>query len=734
MAEAHLQSRRLFRIVSTFARRFALSGAPLTWLPQVFFGKTRGITLVLWCLFAAVLLVWPVPTEPRSLVPTGMESLQFKGPILGAPVMKDHSSDFKLPVGQDIAVDGRPLTFAKLATINSASYWSVHATDLEAYPQLFPRSIAISIANYDRLNRCNLTLRLTPSQVSRPLDCQTLKNNGLGRFEFDVPIVPGVYQATIASDGDSNNAVAPFIFKTGAGEDWVLPFEWKGDTSAFTAFRLWGATHPWQIFLYVLCGLWLLALPVFTINVLRSRPWVSLVVGVYTAVFLITAPLSGHDETAHLDMFRRAVLETTYQSPKDVELGIKDHYVAMRDYMLHQYFFRFHNAIPQAEGACSHSLIGYCGESEHPLCLYRQYARVIASTGIALSTPAALEWVGRSINYLLFFTLLSGVGLLYSRRISIAIMVTSVFSGAILAQIASVTNDVPMYLTGLWGLATLVSLLIEPRRVASWIGLMIYMGLLLVVRNIDRSWVAGIPAVAAVFLVPFRLRSHQEAQQDGALGDRSASWMSLAAWLSFLSACVLTVIGIRFLATSTHSNAIFNQLISTGSAISGEVERLRYVGMHPWAQAMQMIYSYFRSIYGSYVWGHSYFHEAVYASLVLATAYMSYLGIKTLVETARPACTFLVAVGLGLLAGTQLVAILAIASPEFVPDVVHWQSFTKVRLIAPGISCLLVTPVLGIVRLLGHRRYAFVLLRMAVIWGLILCCFYWPKFFIVDAF
>jgi hypothetical protein len=681
---------------------------------------------------AAILLLLPVKTTTRSLSPAGMETLKLSALSLSAPLLSGNPAAFKIAVGQDVGVNGSLLTLEDVTKIEPAAYWAKYSEILKEYPLLFNHTVAFSIANYDRINHCLLTLNLGDHHVSQPLNCRRLKDNGLAVFKFDSPVPPGVYQATLISTGDPNNAVAIYWAKDAQGQSWVSAFSWQGDISPLMALSIWGRSHSLQFAFYTLSLCLLIVGLGLGRNVSTALPWLCLLVSLYLGIFVIAAPLSGHDETAHVDMFKRSLLETDPTPAGNTDKSLQEHYLTMREHMLHEHFFRLHNARPQSVGACSHSILSGCGESERPLKLYHQYGSLLHKLGIVVNSPAEIQWAGRALNYLWLISFLIGIFCLFPRHYALAMVITLAFTGCLLGQIASVTNDVPMYVTGLWGALAFAYFFHHASDWRAWAGVGVFFGLLFYVRQVDQSWLAGLPTVLLFPLGLLSLILPKAGPPTGQGPFDPEKRFAIVPALYFAAGVMGFFVFVRGLMMTPQGTQFVDHLIALGSTISGEFARLRGLTALPLSHALQIVYSYLCSIYGSYVWGHSYYDNFVYVTLLAGTSYLSYLGARKIADQSSHLKMAFILLCLGMACASQFLGIVAIASQDFGPDLVRWQSFTKVRLIAPGLACILPVPLLGLVHLLESPHLARRLFLIVYIWGSLLLCYYWPQFFIID--
>lgn len=679
-------------------------------------------------IFGVVLLLWPMPSTNRNIAPPDTVPALGLGTLApGRMVTQASPLDFKLVIGEDLAVtEGQDPTFARVAALDKSTYFadSGHARQLATHPYRFNDALAIIVDTNARKSDCKLTLTLDGSIKSEPLACSDVQENSLARFEFDNVLTPGIYAAQLTSTGEGDlNGIVAYVQAAANGETWVLPFSTPRHLDGLKSFVSWARFAPGAFGLYVVFLLGLGALLVIGAG-RRLWPWVAAFGLICGASLMITPQFSGHDETAHIDMLHSALVTSLTQ-----EKG--DFYHNARMALINADFFRLNTVGPNPEGTCPHMVLQPdCGSSDHPRWYYGGVAEVVRLMGFkeeaATWSVERLSMVGRLASLLIVVFGLLIVGVAFGKRVLKAVLVVCCCFGGLIAQVASTTNDVPMYMIGIVGVGWLITLAMSTSRLRSFIGLGLMIVLAFVASRIDRSFVAILPIFAGVLLLG---RIHHDDEDD----EDFAPQIWLRAALS-IGACIifaLLVVGIALGVSGVHRLFPFplEGLLRLDNNIAMLFD-LSKVSMH---DAGRILSHQLKSVAGTFVWGHSLFDIEVYRiwNGVFAVATIGGLiACGTSARTVRRAT--LIGVVFGIMLGCQVVFAVAIAAGHMSEAGVVWQAYSKIRLTAPGIVAVMAAFGVGVYWAQRRQLLSSIMFRAVVAWLMILGFYYLPRFYLAD--
>lgn len=661
----------------------------------------------------------PSPAKLRSLAPADASQALSLESLAPQPVVTAATPvEFKVAIGEDLAEGGgKPKPFQAIREIDKQTYLAAAAESgrIARYPYRFSKTLTVMLGTYMRTNECELTLTLDGNIASKPVECKGLQDNGQARFVFDSPLSPGVYSARLTSTAiDGANGVSAYLQRSAtSGELWLLPGSWPESTTAFAVLVTWARSAPVLAVLYLACVAVLLALLMRQGSLAGTWIWGVPLLSLLIGACLITRPFSGHDETAHIDLFQLAASNSSKDSRAEF-------FNEVRSEMINQDFFRLHSVAPQAEGTCPHNILGRCGQQELALGYYRQLARAWTPLHPAAWSVGQYLWAGRATNLLIALATLLFVYVIFGATLSKGVWALATFLGAIFSQVASVTNDMPMYLAGIFALALLGSLALELTRVRRLIGYAVFVGLLFTVRQVDRSWLAG---VAVLLVVPVLLTKPM-------LLDYKVRQRGLMSLVVFGGVAFVGVLGAFFFGREfVRSSGVIRDLLDQAR----DAKLLSTLVTLSLSQVDNALYQHLVSAFGSFVWGHSYYAGWIYRMFTVFWLAVSAIGIYLIGATAPSNRVGLAKAGtLGIVFGAHLVAVLAIVASRMQAPEIVWQSFAKIRLTAPGLGALFAPALIGVIFLQGRQGASRQLFRGVCIWSLVLLVHYLPRFYLAD--
>jgi hypothetical protein len=677
--------------------------------------KKRNLLVLLFLVFS----FWPIKTKQLPLAPSFAKQEFGFGDIKpwSRGINRHSPANFKMIVGLDFAENTSISNSMELENFAGKMTLQQLQSRAQAYPWRYTKSVAIPIATFNRENSCKLRMVLDDKDSSQPIDCSDIHDNQLTSFHFSGWIKPGLYSARLESTAEPGNEVAPYFSEDKHQQPWILPFQGQETVNFWQYFIALAYRNPWAAAAHG-CTLFLVLM-----LIQKKERFPSKIVFFSSILFvsLSTFPFSGFDETAHLSMYREALKARNLTIESDESFN-RNVWRAMAE----SDFFRLHSVESRISNECPHSIIGHCGITDPPIKLYTLYVRILAFFGATEYAPLGIIRTAMVINIFLIIVLVCIARSFLNSNEMAAFYLSLSFLGGMVAQLPSLTNDFPMFILGGFGLLSAVSILQKPilKGLGSFfMAILIFM----IVQRFDLSSLSFAPFLCVLFLLllaRWKLLSKQ-------YSNPPQTSLRLKAFLDFLG-LFLYIIGFVYIVTIlVKIPAIVNilSMLDERTLLLGDIQR---IDSH---KSAGILISYWKSIFGSYVWGHSYWPDAFYGLSVSGYLVASYLGLLLLKSRTTPWHYYTVASILGAVVAFQIVIVLGIASgPSFSDNQIFRESYTKVRLSAPIATAALILPALSgayIARISGESKF----LRL---WMIILFLSYAlllpTKFFFADIF
>jgi hypothetical protein len=295
-----------------------------------------------------------------------------------------------------------------------------------------------------------------------------------------------------------------------------------------------------------------------------------------------------------------------------------------------------------------------------------------------------------------------------------------------IAQLPSLTNDFPMYILGCFGLLSASSIL-QKSTSKGLVSFIIVALLFMAVKGFDVSSLSFLPFLCFLFLL-LLVRSKPFFRQD--FNPPYAS-LRFKAFLDFLGLFLCIIVFVCIIIFLLKIPAIANMLLlfDEQSNLLHDIQKINFY------KYVAILVAYWKSLIGSFVWGHSYWPDALYMLSIVAYLVASYSGLLLLKSRTTSWCFYAVTILLGAVVALQITIILGIASnASFFENQIARDSFAKVRLSAPIATAALILASLSgtyITRSAGGAKF----LRL---WMIILFLSYAlllpTKFFFAEVF
>lgn len=672
------------------------------------FQANRSAYLIFAAPIGCILLVAMLPfwTSVRTLVTEADKALLGFSPNLEVVPLTKPVTQFKLKISRDInTANEKPSNYQKFA-----------------YPHRYPRRVSLAFATFGRVNNCDVWIQLGANIQSNRVPCASIKDNSQVSFKLSEPLYPGLFEVTAHWQGHPGNEVAIYAYEDkNLSEYWLAPFSGPAILTLPEVLLGWGVREPIKALLYCLCLVALASL-IFVKN--KQNTFNYLLAIVVLATTLIAVPYSGFDETAHIDMFYHQLHDGNDLKPVEFWKNVK---TEMKKFEFH----RFHNGSMPEDGQCPHSIVNACGYSPRPEHLYKRYAiflKTIFSSEL-LRQPSFLRSTAITIHIFILFLTIGLIAAMGGKQLFETVAVILIFYGGWLSQQSSVTNDVPMILYGIYLAALMTKIATKPISTVSflsWYSLAVFFEWCLI--DVDLSALSAIPVLIAMPLLWLLMRKSRPALQFqhkdfSKTAILTCAYLSALASLLVLGKYILTTNfgGLKsFLRNNLPSGQLLDNLAKFDSLYSDALS----------------LWIYFKSFFGSFVWGHSYYHGLTYTVLIFVLITTYGIGLNSLFTRAGGRLSsFVVLLLFGLLFLSQLTLLQsAYLPPSLALDEITRDSYLKTRFTAPGIAAIITPSMVGIQQLLIGDRSRSVLIKLTLGWSLVLLAYYLPKFFLVDIY
>jgi hypothetical protein len=486
----------------------------------------------------------------------------------------------------------------------------------------------------------------------------------------------------------------------------------------------WSHDHVWQSAIYFCAFLGMARL----LRVRAPKKWHIALLTIFYAltVIAITRPMSGHDETAHMTSWYRALeAENIVERPPEIEFNRHVH-----ELLIQERFLGLHHVPPGPADLCPHMLLGGCGDSPSPARLYGSYISVykyILGSQMVPTNPIVIEFTIRALH-LLFLVLLLGLAYIVLESLDgyLVYCATILTCGTFWGQFASLTNDVPMYVSGLLGLLAIWSSVASEKNRHCYLAVAVYLGSIWITWDVDISHILnplvfGLVAISSSARIFCRPQNLVQTRKITAILGALFTFFLAALGFLFISKLHL-ILGNSWVAQN------FSTLISKLPRLDKLLGGLDLVFM----EYLQIAKTYLNSVGGSFVWGHTYYplpFEFAYGTCWLWGA-VTIAALFYRNDTTRPRTQVAIFSGavflfLGMMFGLIVrIAAWRLHAPEA-------DAFIKPRLTAPGIAIILV-PVLFFFNYIAGRTRMLTLYRVVVgvcLWQ----AYYAIKIYLCDA-
>jgi hypothetical protein len=592
------------------------------------------------------------------------------------------------------------------------------------YPK--PQRVGFQMGTYARVNNCTLQLEVDGLK-SEIVSCSQMVDNDIQIFRFRQQIDAGPHLFKLHWEGAQDSTVAVYGYEKD-GSLWVPLHGQNEHLSIARVLWRWLRDEPLKASLYIM-----VTIIAFLSTIFWSTQTLTIVcISLFVGLGLIWRPYSGHDETAHIDMFQSVLVENVpgLSSP---ELRQEFFNNVHRD-MIAGDFYRLHRVSPPVPNTCPHSLLASCGHSDSPRVLYRLYALFLQK--IVPPTLYQEPWVLRTAALLFHCCMIAGLmifcfyigGSIWLKILTMQLM----FYGALIAIFPAITNDVPIMILSMLMTFVFQYIWVEDVSLQKKCALFSLIVILFVMMfSIDPGMISILALLPLLPLVLSGGKNKSLSHPGPQASLKTHLVKKIMVGLCGLGGVVACVIGIRFFLI--YSNTLFDYLTHMIDNRFFYLKNIEKFG--DLIKTLNMIFIYIKSVLGSYVWGHSYLHDEIYWAGFIFLGLLFFNGFSSLV-LAYDKIWSKIGVGICLVLSLSglVIAIMAayLAGVDDIPII--RDSFLKSRFTTIGLSSVWIFIGIGLYQIQENFKLRMITHIFTACWGLMLLSYYFPRFFRLDLY
>ncbi|WP_234996175.1 hypothetical protein [Pseudobacteriovorax antillogorgiicola] len=573
----------------------------------------------------------------------------------------------------------------------------------------FPKTLNLKYFREDNVQFA--TLILDDRIYSKPTDRRQFFSDTI-QFRFNKPILPGVYRASLLVQ--PNNSTIDIETKIDSeGTVWAVTTSGRYKVG-YMDFLASLSKKSIERFLSAVLGIVFLAI---SIAFVRTKYFfILLTISLVISVLATTDSMSGHDETAHLDMMYRSF---HVEGKAPVQLG--SFYNQSYDFMEQNDFYYLHKLHP-VRNTCIHRIVGHCGISSQPMNWYQD----ISLFSNPLTSPHQFVFYHQVITLLLLIICITSAYFFLENGYFQGFLVGLILCGGFWSAIPSITNDIPLFIGGFMSLIAFSTGSERWKKfcrpILSFVLVTIF---ILILKYYDRSW------ITIFLIIPFlTINEMANNNQSRSVGfGRAALELVSIVILSIFLAFLLVKFSDRFVFFDRNiwdliSSNIDHKILSI---LDGpQILSLSFFGA--------ILNGHIKSVFGTFVWGHSQFSEWMYIFCGIVVTFLSTQGWKSY----RESTTVLKASFIGVAMVVSYTACILIITSISLPYVDHskilLESYTKIRLVGPLIFLYFMFVVRGFGSLKTDTHEVFGLRLGIFCYVALVNMYFLPKFFYYDKF
>jgi hypothetical protein len=595
------------------------------------------------------------------------------------------------------------------------------ATDAFSPDSIF---LGISIGTYARENICTIALEVN-GVISDWQSCKDLKDNQTNFFKFPRNFKPELSNLRLLKKGQEGNFEIAVYSVQEEEKHWIEVWQAFPNVSNWdlAAWRYGKTTATLLSGLGICLGLLFFFCAGFYWH------YIYLLVISLLIMFIVTPRYAGHDETAHITMFRSA----TQMVLPDIDSSTQGAFFRnVKADMLTHYFDRLHRiSLDRIGDSCPHMIVGGCGETAKPTRLYWLYAHFFMVNGGAdFDSPSVYIQTGSLINLALFtsIVILSLMFLPAFLRELYLFMV--IFLGCIYLRLPTLNSDLIAFFIGMLAVVPILKATNFERQNTVLAGKVIYYlklvipftcGVMLTFVGYQFESSALVGLYTFCFVLVYQIScSCKNATYNAQSKCKKWSFLIEPSMLLILNLVAVYFI-VHLIASVSWSKFAILEISYLNS--------FKSLSEFPLREIPRAYYKTFQTALGSFVWGNLFYSPIFYISGLMISVVLSCIGFFRL-QKSNIVGKFLhfMVIHMFILA---LVGPLALAGHRF--NTVNYGTFLEIRLLSPLFPILFIFMLRGLVHL-DDLRARRILFRIAVLF--IACGVYakGPAIFIKSIF
>ena len=370
-------------------------------------------------------------------------------------------------------------------------------------------------------------------------------------------------------------------------------------------------------------------------------------------------------------------------------------------------------------------ILGGCGYTSGPFNLYRLYASFLPK--LKNITPEFISIISKIVGGLFYIMFVIMSLFFLPRNLASSLILVSSFSGTMVFQMTTITNDVPMFFLGMCILILFLLVLFRQKIYKQAIMLLLCSVLLFVLRKTDVSWVSSLPFFFAVIISSLFYKLNFINKLTSVLAKKPMQYVSIFG--VYLITTTVTVV--TFFKNKTTLEIIsknFYFLIMNRMDILRHLEHLSLTDF----TFIAILKDYLKSLLGKFIWGHSSYDNFYYVFLFSLLFLSSLIGPFLLRFKEKKLYKLIPILHIVIVPLTliHLIMVFVICLSHKPP---YWI-FAEIRMTAPATAVFFAIPSVFLYNLLERKKYIKIVQSIVCFHFIVLTCYYLPKFFISDVF
>lgn len=417
--------------------------------------KIKNYQILIFLLLSILLLTWPYLSPTRSLHPHDFNTSNYElKPLITKLSDKNLEENYKIVMSPDLILEKKYFNFHEIKKWHLENNLEKQKKLFAKHPEVYPRKIHLNMSvNGKNLEECSIAAWLD-TYKSDVISCERIRKKGFASFSFpELKFIPfGIHDAKIKlihKDSKSDLSLSFNHLEDPQNIKWLHIFT-REDMSSIKSLYYFSLKKPFLFLIYlisILCIFYLLS----SSNISFFKKIIVIFICQLIAISIITTPISGHDETHHFDNFFASLRQKISEKNSKKNPSFEKLNSLGKDYMINEHFFRLHGVIAKPGNPCLHyHALNGCNFGSILINYYNLYVSFLPQGLLEEMTPKILTLVSRTVNFFLLLVALFLIFFLIPKEKFLAMISCLLFFGGYFSQHASLTNDIAMFLLGIF--------------------------------------------------------------------------------------------------------------------------------------------------------------------------------------------------------------------------------------------------------------------------------------------